>query len=209
MSRWTRDRFRQPPERLARALIGAMLIRRLEDGVEVGGMIVETEAYLGVRDAAAHSYGGRRTPRVASMYADAGTAYVYFTYGMHYCFNVVCGDIDEPVAVLIRALEPMIGVDRMIALREGAGRRRTPLRPTEIASGPARLAQALAIERSLDGLDLVTDGRLRLEDAPNAPRLRVRRTARVGVAYAGDWASRPLRWVVAGHPHASRASAGR
>ncbi|MCA9310227.1 MAG: DNA-3-methyladenine glycosylase, partial [Phycisphaerales bacterium] len=140
---------------MARNLLGALLLRRLEDGEVVGGMIVETEAYLGVKDGAAHSYGGRRTARVESMYADGGTAYVYFTYGMHHCFNVVCGRVDEPVAVLIRALEPRLGVERMAVLRAASGRRRTPVRPTEIASGPARLAQALAIDRGVDGLDLV------------------------------------------------------
>ena len=208
MSRWTRERFGVAPERLARSLIGALLLRRLDDGVEVGGMIVETEAYLGVKDAAAHSYGGRRTARVASMYGQAGTAYVYFTYGMHHCFNVVCGEVDEPVAVLIRALEPRVGVERMLSLREGDGRRKSPVRLTEIASGPARLAQAMAIDRSLDGLDLVSDERLWIEDTSAPPRLRVRRSARVGVAYAGAWAARPLRWTVVGHPHVSRAPAG-
>ena len=112
---------------LAQALIGRVLVRALEDGTRLAGVIVETEAYLGVEDRAAHAFGGRRTARNESMYGPPGTAYVYFTYGMHFCFNVVCGRRDEPVAVLIRALQPIEGMDRMLAhrlSRRGAAERR-------------------------------------------------------------------------------------
>ncbi len=202
--RWSRGRFQSDPESLARNLIGALLIRRLADGMEVGGMIVETEAYLGVEDAAAHSFGGRRTDRIRSMYAEAGTAYVYFTYGMHHCFNVVCGEVDEPVAVLIRAIEPLFGRDRMMSLRMAEPKRKHPIRETGIASGPARLTQALSIDRRLDGEDLATSSEVWVCNTSPQVRPKLRQTTRIGVDYAGAWAKRPLRWVVEGHPHASR-----
>ena len=112
MTRWSRRDFGAGSVEIAQRLIGSTLVRILDDGERLSGMIVETEAYLGVEDAAAHSFGGRRTARNEAMYAVGGTAYVYFTYGMHHCVNVVCGGIDEPVAVLIRALEPMEGMER-------------------------------------------------------------------------------------------------
>jgi len=181
---------------LARRLLGQRLVRILDDGAVLSGIIVETEAYLGVRDRAAHSYGGRRTPRVEPMYARPGTSYVYFTYGMHYCFNVVCGRQDEPVAVLVRALHPETGLDRMKEAR-GADR--------DLCRGPARLTQALAIGRELTGIDLVTDPRLFIEVLRRRPikSSLLRNTARIGVGYAGVWARRRLRWYVRGSPHVS------
>lgn len=114
-----------PAEELAPALVGMVLVRVLESGERLSGRIVETEAYLGVKDRAAHSYGGRRTARNEAMYARAGTAYVYFTYGMHFCVNVVCGREDEPVAVLLRALEPLEGLEAMARNRAAARRAST------------------------------------------------------------------------------------
>src|SRR4051812_30322018 len=103
--RVTRAFYRRDPVTLAKALLGQRLVRVLE-GRRLTGIIVETEAYLGISDMAAHTYSGRRTARVASMWLDGGHAYVYFTYGMHYCLNVVAGTAGDPVAVLLRALEP-------------------------------------------------------------------------------------------------------
>lgn len=206
---WGRARFAMASDLLAPALIGRLLVRRLDDGRLLAGRIVETEAYLGVRDRAAHSYGGRRTGRNEAMYGPPGTAYVYFTYGMHFCFNIVCGRQDQPVAVLIRALEPVLGVEAMSELRRAASKARNPeFAPAALCRGPARLCQALAIGRELNGLDLVTDRRLFVAEstAELSARLRavadkdVVRAARVGVGYAGPWAARRLRWLVAGHP---------
>ncbi len=177
-------------------LLGQRLVRVLEDGMRLSGRIVETEAYLGMADRAAHSFGGRRTERVEPMYARPGTSYVYFTYGMHHCFNVVCGAIGEPVAVLVRALEPEEGVETMRRNRGGA---------RDLCRGPGRLCQALEIDRTLNGLDLVTDGRLFIEVTrrrPMEPR-RLANTARVGVGYAKAWARRRLRWHVLDNPHVS------
>jgi len=171
----------------------------------LAGRIVETEAYIGIRDRGSHAFGGRRTPRNESMYGPPGTAYVYFTYGMHYCVNIVCGRVDEPVAVLLRALEPVAGIDRIAALRAAASKARDRrFDDRDLCRGPARLCQGLAIGRDLNGLDLTTDPRLWIADAPApqvpAPDNRVVRAARVGLGCGGPWAVRPLRWLLDGHP---------
>jgi DNA-3-methyladenine glycosylase len=196
-------------------LIGRVLVRRTPGGELLAGRIVETEAYAGVMDKASHAYGGRRTERNRSMYARAGTAYVYFTYGMHHCMNVVCGEgggEGVPVAVLLRALEPLAGLETMRELRgvhpKSARRRLTELTDAMLCSGPARLCQALGVDRAMDGRDLATGQELWVADpgpglAPIDPA-RVVRTARVGVDYAAEWAAAPLRFLVLGSPHVSR-----
>jgi len=210
---------------LAHRLLGRLLVRRLDDGTILAGRIVETEAYVGVEDRASHAFGGRRTARNEAMYAMPGTSYIYFTYGMHHCMNVVCARRGEPAAVLIRALEPMVGVERMREIRTATRRSDAPetsqIHTHQLCRGPARLCRAMAIDRRLNGLDLVragplwiaelglserTDGR-GLKGGAMLPvksgRWRVRRAPRVGVVYAGDWASRPLRWFIDGHPSVS------
>lgn len=189
----------QPAVSLAANLLGTILVRRLPSGIILRGRIVETEAYVGVRDRASHAFGGRRTPRNEAMYAKPGTAYVYFTYGMHFCFNVVCAATGDPQAVLIRAVEPVEGVQEM--------RRTRRLKATDaerlIASGPARLCQAFSIDRELNGLDLISSDALWLEPAAH-PVSRPIRSARIGVDYAGGWAKRLLRFVDPNTEHASR-----
>ncbi len=209
LSPWGRDRYAMASDALAPLLIRRLLVRRLDDGRVLAGRIVETEAYMGVKDRAAHAFGGRRTARNESMYGPPGTAYVYFTYGMHFCFNIVCGRREQPVAVLVRALEPVLGIDAMRELRRRASKARSPeFTQADLCSGPARLCQAMAIDRGLDGLDMVSDRRLFVADCPaelsvesgSAADNGVVRDARVGVDYAGAWAARRLRWLVAGHP---------
>ncbi len=205
--RWRRADFATEPRALARALLGHRLVRVLDGGTRLAGVIVETEAYLGVRDRAAHSFGGRRTARNESMYRKPGTAYVYFTYGMHHCMNVVCGDEGDPVAVLIRALMPVEGADQMRS-RRAAHRldNGAALRETDLCSGPAKLCQAMAIDRDLDGTDLTRAPSLFIEHPPDhgpATR-RIGRSARIGVGYAAEWADRQLRWFLSGNPHVSR-----
>lgn len=230
--RLPRSFFATRPDLLAPALLGQRLVRILPDGSRLAGLIVETEAYLGVEDRAAHSFGGRRTDRVRSMYMQPGTAYVYFTYGMHFCFNVVCGQVDEPVAVLIRALEPVEGLDLMRANRSlriaksdlparrasarkpqqppknGKTRNVRPphLRDRDLCSGPAKLCQALTIDRALDGIDLVSDPRFFIESAREADLKpgTIGRASRIGVDYAGDWAHRELRWFLRDNPNVSK-----
>lgn len=195
---------------LARNLIGATLMRRLADGTTLGGVIVETEAYLGVEDRCCHSYGNRRTASNDSMFQRPGTAYVYFTYGMHHCFNVVCGtpaDPGEPVAVLIRALLPVEGLDRMFRLR---GRAAT--RPRDLCSGPGKLCRAMSMDRELDGHDMTTSPELWIRP-PQSGATRLVRSPRIGVSGGGGgrggeaaadpkrakWAAARLRWYDAEH----------
>lgn len=178
---------------VARALLGQVLVRVLDDGTRLAGRIIETEAYLGVEDKAAHSYGGRHTPRNAAMWGPAGRAYVYFVYGMHYCMNVVAEGPGRPGAVLLRALEPLEGVERMRAHRAG----RIPaerLRRGDLCSGPAKLAQALAIDRDLDHADLVSGRSLFIERGAPVPREEIVADPRVGVGYAEEWIEKPLRF---------------
>lgn len=192
-----RSFYRRDAVEVARDLLG----RRLVSGAgkqRVSGIIVETEAYLGVIDKAAHTYGHRRTARNETMWGDAGHLYVYFVYGMHHCANVAAGRRDEPVAVLLRALEPDEGVELMFE------RRRAARRPTDLCSGPAKLCQALAITRAHDGTDLIA-GSVTIEPA-RSRRLRPGRIAegpRIGVDYAEEWRHEPLRFWVRDNAHVS------
>lgn len=192
--RLLRDQYAIPAAALAPRLLGCTLVRILPGGERLAGVIVETEAYVGVRDRASHAFGGRRTPRNESMYGEPGTSYVYFTYGMHHCVNVVCSRRDDPQAVLVRALEPVEGVDLIRRRRGGKG-------PQACCNGPGKLCEALAIDRSLDGLDLVAGECLWIEDRRDTPPMSV--AARVGIGDKGVWTRRRLRWLVRGHPHVS------
>lgn len=195
-----RSFYRRGPIEVARGLLGQRLVRIL-DGVRISGIIVETEAYLGTIDKAAHSFGGRRTNRTETMYSDGGTAYVYFTYGMHYLFNVVTGRRNQPTAVLVRGLQPEASIPLMFQRRPGI------LAESGLCSGPARLTSALAIDRSHDGLDLVTSDELFIERARRG-RLtdsQISVTPRVGIAYAEEWVVAPLRFFLKGNPHVSKA----
>ena len=178
-------RFYQRPTRLvARDLLGKLLVRRLPEGV-AAVRITEVEAYLGVRDPAAHTYRGRRTPRTETMWGEAGRLYVFFTYGMHHCANVVTRPAGVPEAVLLRGAVPVAGEALIAARRAG------PL------DGPAKLCRGLDVDLALDGADLTAGGAIWLGADAFAPRAAwVRRLPRVGVAYAGEAAGWPLRFLL-------------
>ncbi len=164
--------------RVARALLGKVLVHRTREGTRAG-RIVETEAYIGKQDLACHAAKGR-TARTEVMFGPAGHAYVYFVYGMHWCFNVVTGPEGVAAAVLVRGLEPLAGI------------------PQEVRTdGPARLTRALGIGRPENGLDLTTSS-LRILDGPPPLKGSIQRGPRVGVDYAGRWAKRPFRFWVEG-----------
>lgn len=179
---------------VARDLLGARLVHEAPEGT-VGGRIVEVEAYRGPEDLAAHSARGR-TARNAVMWGPPGHLYVYFIYGLHHCLNVVAGPGCKPEAVLIRALAIDEGLDLARA------RRGLAVPSTRLAAGPGNVAQALGVDRSLNGVDLLA-GPVRLEPRHGRPP-RVLRGPRVGVEYAGAWARRPLRYWIADDPHRSR-----
>lgn len=199
LKRLPRDFFARDTEVVARDLLGVWLLRASSDGL-TGGPIVEVEAYGGPEDKASHTRAGR-TKRTAPMFGQVGHAYVYLVYGMHECLNVVAYSGREAGAVLIRALEPRIGVDLVRARRGG---RTDP--ESKLASGPARLCQALAVTRDFDGHDLTTDEQLWLA-VPNLgePASEVSVGPRIGVEYAGPgWADRQWRFWIAGNPSVSR-----
>ena len=187
---------------VARNLLGTVVVRDDGAGLRVG-RIVETEAYGGPEDRASHARAGR-TSRTSIMFGPAGRAYVYLVYGLHHCLNVVCGADGEAAAVLVRAVQPIAGIERMRRARGAAGS------DARVAAGPARLCEALGIDRSLDGLDLLTDDRLRLAAPGTGPaRLepgeQVVVGPRVGISYAGpEWATRPWRFGIASHAALSR-----
>lgn len=178
---------------MAPDLLGARLSHDTPQG-RVTVRLVETEAYVGPEDLAAHSARGR-TPRNEPMWGRAGHLYVYRTYGIHDCVNVVCGPGTKPEAVLLRAGEIMEGED-LARLRRG-------LEPLfrRLAAGPGNLGRALGIGRELSGSDLL-DGPVSIRLTTPPPRIAVR--PRIGVAYAGEWAARPYRFVIPDDPHLSR-----
>jgi DNA-3-methyladenine glycosylase len=177
--------FDRDAEAVAPELLGMILVRERPGMERAVGRIVETEAYLGPHDRAAHSARGP-TARNASMFGPPGLAYVYFIYGMHHCLNVVTGPGTHPSAVLIRALEPVAGI-------------------TMRTDGPGRLCRVLEVDRALDGHDLGTPP-LWLEAGPGmaSETIEVATGPRVGVGYAGEWALRPLRYWIRGNRHVSR-----
>src|SRR5687768_4050731 len=133
---------------VARALLGCVLWRRLDDGTRLAARIVETEAYLGANDAASHARRGLRSERNASMYLEGGHAYVYFTYGMHWCLNVVTQEADIAEAVLLRGTEPVKGIEEMRKRRPKAKR------DFDLTNGPGKICMAMDIDRKLDGESL-------------------------------------------------------
>ncbi len=182
-----RSFYRRETTVVARDLIGSYLARRWR-GRWYGARIVETEAYLGPGDAAAHSFGGRRTQRVEPMYADGGHLYVFLVYGMHHCANVVTRRAGDAQAVLLRAAEGPVGS------------------PSRLLSGPGKLASALGITTAASGRDLVGDGDVRVFRRPRGRRPRVAVSPRIGVDYAGEAARWPLRFFDLDSPGVSRRS---
>lgn len=180
---------------VARECIGALLVATHGKQLLVG-RIVETEAYRGPEDAAAHSYRGRRTARTEVMFGPAGHAYVFMIYGLHYNFNLVTGQPGEPQAVLIRAVEPLMGFEHMASLR-GLGNPAS----VSLTNGPGKLCQAFGINLSHYGTDL-TQRSLFLAEGP---RGTVSAGPRVGVDYAKEWAAKPWRFFEAGNRFVSRA----
>lgn len=203
--------FARNADALAVDLIGCVLVRVTDDGTRLAGRIVETEAYLGPEDKAAHSAGWRRTERTEPMFGPPGLSYVFLTYGMHHCFNIVCDREGSPQAVLIRAVEPLEGLETM--RRSRLSHRGDPSRAmpdNHLCSGPARLCQAMAIDRALNATDLCCDERIWLElgSEPSRKSTKIGNSARIGVAYAEDWADAPLRWFELGNGHVSRGPTG-
>lgn len=183
--------YDRPTEKVARDLLGAVLVSRTRDGV-AAGRIVETEAYVGEHDLACHAAAGL-TERTAPLYERPGIAYVYFIYGMHWCFNAVTRAKGEPSAVLVRALEPVVGIELM---RERRGRVH---RDVDLTNGPAKLCDALAIDGTFNRAGLQR-GALTIREGSPVRDSEVAVTPRIGITRCADW---PLRWIVRDSPYVS------
>ena len=181
---------------ISRELLGKLLVVPDEEGRRVSGKIVEVEAYRGPEDRASHAFGGRRTKRTETMYQLGGHAYVYFVYGMYYQFNVVTNVLDIPHAILVRAVEPVEGLEIMRA-RRGAHKDRN------LTSGPGKLCIAMGIDRGLDTEDLVGE-RVWLEEYEKVPRSKIASGPRVGIDYAQEWIEKPWRFWIKGNEFVSR-----
>ncbi len=192
----SRDFYQQPTLTVARQLLGQHLCRRLPSGETLVGRIVETEAYIGFTDSACHASKGQ-TARNKVMFGAAGHAYLYLIYGLYSMFNIVTEPEGSPCAVLIRALEPVEGIDTMQQLR---GQR---LR--QLTNGPGRLAQALALDRSLNGVDLTCGDPIWVEAAPTVIEDEVVTGPRIGICYADPVAvAAPWRFWVKTNPFVSK-----
>ena len=194
-----REFFDRPTDEVARDLLGALLCRRSEDDLTVG-RIVEAEAYGGPDDLASHARAGL-TRRTTPMFGEVGHAYVYLIYGMHECLNVVAhGSEAVAGAVLLRAVEPVRGAELMRA------RRARPNDPDHaLGSGPARLCQAMAVDRTFDRHDMTTGHALWLAAGEQPlPESAISSGPRIGVEYAGEWSARPLRFWLTGNRSVSR-----
>lgn len=174
---------------VSRDLLGKVLCSN-ESGKISKAVIIETEAYAGVTDKASHAYGGRRTDRTEPMYRHGGTAYVYLCYGIHHLFNVVVGEVDVPLAVLVRGAEPIEGIEHMLQRRRRLGAGKLTLH------GPGIVSQALGITTELSGISLRED-RIWIEDQQIAVRSQdISVGPRIGVDYAGVDAERPYRFGI-------------
>jgi DNA-3-methyladenine glycosylase len=195
--RLSREFFaRKDTLRIARDLLGKLLVVPDSAGRRVSGMIVETEAYLGEIDKAAHSYGGRRTARNEITYAEGGHAYVFFVYGMYYQLNLVTGLTDDPHVVLIRAVKPSEGIETM---RE----RRGPMPDKNLTSGPGKLCIAFGIDRGLNGADLEGE-QIWVEEHRYFKKSEIASGPRVGIDYAEEFVELPWRFWVKRNEFVSR-----
>ncbi|HEY7613030.1 MAG TPA: DNA-3-methyladenine glycosylase [Gemmatimonadales bacterium] len=183
--------FNRPADVVARELLGALVVSRA-GGVLTSARIVETEAYLGYRDPASHGYLHRRNERNAALFGPPGSWYVYLSYGIHWCANLVCEAEGTASAVLLRALEPVEGIATMRERRGGMDDR-------DLCSGPGKLCQALGITRELDG-SLMPRSEVVVLPPTVSLTVEVAVTPRIGITKAADW---PLRYLVAGNPHVS------
>lgn len=181
---------------VARELLGKLLVVPADKGKRVSGKIVEVEAYRGPQDRAAHSYGGRRTKRTETMYGIGGTAYVFFVYGMYYQFNVVTNTADAPHAVLIRAIEPVGGIELMRKRRHGQS-------DHNLTNGPGKLCIAMGIDRKLDATDLLGE-RVWLEAGQLVPRAQIASGPRIGIDYAEEWVDKPWRFWIKDNAYVSK-----
>lgn len=189
--RLNKDFYAKDAVTLAQDLIGKIVVRTTNQG-EIQTKIVETEAYVGPEDKACHAYNNRRTARTEVMYKPPGYAYIYLIYGMHYCFNIVAAERGKPEAVLIRAVEPVKGLDAIKKERQIGNRPKT-----ELTNGPGKLTQALSISKELNGVSLVTSDKLFLVNhSNNLIKNKIKSAPRVNISYAEEYVEKPWRFYL-------------
>lgn len=195
MGKLNRNFYLRSAEELAPALLGKILVHKTAEGV-TSGIIVETEAYIGPDDKGAHSCGGVPTARTAVMFGKGGFAYVYLIYGMYCCFNVVANEKNKPEAVLIRALEPLDGIELMQT-------RRGTDKPENLCSGPGKLCSALGITREQSGADLCKS-ELFILDKPELPKSEIIVSPRINIDYAEEYRDKLWRYFIKGNKFVSK-----
>jgi len=201
MKKLSRDFYNRDSVLVAQELLGKILVHKINGGV-LKAKIVETEAYMGIVDKAAHSHNRKKTPRIEVMYGDPGFSYVYLIYGIYNCFNVVASERNNPHAVLIRAIEPIEGIELMSVNRYKKDFK--DLSKKEIlglGNGPGKLCMSLSIDRNLNGEDLRGD-RLWIED--NKEVFNIVTSKRIGIGYAEEAIHFPYRYYIDGNPYVSR-----
>ncbi|HEU5139292.1 MAG TPA: DNA-3-methyladenine glycosylase [Bacillales bacterium] len=195
------DFYRKPTLELSKQLLGAELVHETKEGV-LSGKIVEVEAYLGPEDRAAHSFGGRRTKRTEVMFGNPGHAYLYMIYGIHICLNIVSGPVGKPEAILLRAVEPIRGMERMSGNRGFGHLEKLSYRKRkQLTSGPGKLVKALDIPMDLYGHDM-TEPPLYIRPAGTPiPAEEIAEGPRIGIENTGEAREYPYRFWIHGNPY--------
>lgn len=184
------DFYMRDARKVAKDLLGRILVTE-KDGILLKAMIVETEAYLGPEDRASHAWNNRKTKRTEAMFMEGGYTYVYLIYGMYFCFNVVCKEKEIPHAVLIRAVEPISGIEVM---KNNRGVKNDRL----LTNGPGKLSMAMGIDRGMDKIDLTKGKKIWIEGTDYHP-VKIIRTKRVGIEYAGEYKEKRWRYYIDGN----------
>lgn len=191
------DFYKQDALTVARELIGKKLLRKIGDK-KIISKIVETEAYLGPEDKASHAYNNKRTKRTETMFKEGGVAYIYLIYGMYYCLNVVTATKGKPEAVLIRAIEPLSGLEIVKENRQIKSEREE-----DLTNGPGKLCQALAVDEKLDGVKLIDKNSLYITEA-NKADFEVAKAKRVNIDYAEEYKDKLWRFYLKGSSFLSK-----
>jgi len=202
MKKLGREFYNRDSILVAKKLLGKVLVHET-GGQRTSAKIVEAEAYMGIKDKAAHSYGGKRTPRVEVMYGHPGFSYIFMIYGMHCCFNIVTSEKEKPQAVLIRAAEPLEGIEWMAQRRFGTSYEQlTKSQRRGLTNGPGKLCHALSLDRSLNGMDLC--GNEVYVEEGESKNLSIVTAKRVGIDYAEEAKDYPWRFYVEGSEYVSK-----
>ena len=190
---------------LSKKLLGKVLVNEV-NGKTLKGIIVETEAYIGAIDKASHAYGGRRTERTETLYGEPGICYVYSIYGMYFCFNVICGEKDVAEGVLIRALEPLEGLDEMSLYRfKTPYNELTKAKIKNLTNGPSKLCIAMNINKSNNKEELIKENLLYIEDYNiEVSSSNIVETTRIGIDYAEEAVHFPWRFYIKDNPYVSK-----